>query len=149
MLDKQRIATLVSDINKYVGQLAQLNIKTKADLADFKNYHAASMICFTIINKSIDLGNEIVISQNFGFTQTYSDIFIKLHEHKIIDSNLKSKLIRLILNRNKIAHEYADLDEGEIFEIISETKSVEKMITALQEYASLIEKENKNKEEKS
>jgi len=46
------------------------------------------MVLFTILNRAIDLGEEIVLSKNLGMPSTYKDIFRLLLKNKTIEKNI-------------------------------------------------------------
>ncbi len=82
MYDKERIGIIIRDINDYFAKLNDIKIKSACDLDELK-FDAVSMRIFFILNKTIDLGKEIVVSRNFGFPKSYGDIFNILGDKKI------------------------------------------------------------------
>ncbi|NCN65747.1 MAG: DUF86 domain-containing protein [Candidatus Altiarchaeum hamiconexum] len=79
---------MINDIEKYFGDLENLGIEKADDLDDRKNFYAVSMVLFTILNRAIDLGEEIVLSKNLGMPSTYKDIFRLLLKNKTIEKNI-------------------------------------------------------------
>ena len=75
MYDTERIARIISDIEKYLRDLEELDIKEARDLADKRNFYAISMVLFSILNRTIDLGEELVMANNLGMPSTYREIF--------------------------------------------------------------------------
>jgi len=75
MYDMERIGKIISDIEKYFRDLKELKIEKIEDLKDKRNFYALSMALFSILNRTIDLGSEIVIANNLGMPSTYRDIF--------------------------------------------------------------------------
>ncbi len=75
MFDLERLTKIISDIYRYLDDLERMEIKDPRDLDDIKNFYAVSMILFTLINRVIDLGDEIVTSRNLGVPGTYREIF--------------------------------------------------------------------------
>ena len=75
MFDLERLTKIISDIHRYLDDLERIEIKDPRDLDDIKNFYAVSMILFTLINRVIDLGDEIVTSRNLGVPGTYREIF--------------------------------------------------------------------------
>lgn len=144
MYDKERIIVIVEDIKKYSQKLRERNIKKVFELDDV-NYYACSMIIFSIINRAIDLGDEIVNSKKLGFPSETKDIFILLGENKIINKKTEEKMRDLIRLRNKIAHRYGSMNKEDIFKAIEEVKIVEEFVSEIVEY---IKKETKNNEKK-
>ena len=131
MYDIERIAKIISDIERYLAEMQELGIRTPADLADRKNYHSLSMVMFTIINKTIDLGSEMVLANKLGVPSTYSEIFELLSRKKIITDKLRSELSKLVRYRNRISHEYFDLKEMELFSLCNEIGVVNEFVTVV------------------
>jgi len=75
MYDIERTARIISDIEKYLRDLEELDIKEARDLADKRNFYAISMVLFSILNRTIDLGEELVMANNLGMPSTYREIF--------------------------------------------------------------------------
>lgn len=116
MYDIQRIGKIIGDLNRFQDDLAGLNIRTVRDLNDKKNFYSASMLLFSILNRCIDLGEEIVTAKNVGTPATYRDIFVLLGRKKIIPPAMEQKLSSLMRLRNALAHEYEDFSEKDVFE---------------------------------
>lgn len=68
--DTERISAIISDIGRYRNDLQDLSIGSPSDLHYKWTFYAASMILFALLNRTIDLGNEIVIAQGFGVPAT-------------------------------------------------------------------------------
>ncbi|MEK6914591.1 MAG: HepT-like ribonuclease domain-containing protein [Nanoarchaeota archaeon] len=139
MYDKERISIIIEDIKKYSQKLRERNIKKLSDLDDL-NFYACSMIIFSILNKTIDLGDEIIDSKKFGFPSEIKDIFILLGENKVINKKTEEKLKDLIRLRNKIAHRYGSINKEDIFKAIEDIKIVEMFVSEVVEYIKKNEK---------
>ena len=74
-------------IEGYLQDLDDLNICRIKDLGDKRNFSAASMILFSLLNRVFDLGSEVAIAHNLGIPSTYREIFVlmrKTNESKTI-----------------------------------------------------------------
>jgi hypothetical protein len=81
MYDTERIARIISDIEKYLRDLEELDIKEAKDLADKRNFYAISMVLFSILNRTIDLGEELVMANNLGMPlliKKFSSYWLKI-----------------------------------------------------------------------
>nr|QNO43691.1 hypothetical protein FICJDHNH_00031 [Methanosarcinales archaeon ANME-2c ERB4]QNO43954.1 hypothetical protein AECFJODE_00007 [Methanosarcinales archaeon ANME-2c ERB4]QNO50652.1 hypothetical protein BCJHFGCD_00006 [Methanosarcinales archaeon ANME-2c ERB4] len=74
MFDLERLTKIISDIYRYLDYLERIEIKDPRDLDDIRNFYAVSMILFTLINRVIDLGDEIVTSRNLGVPDIPGDL---------------------------------------------------------------------------
>jgi len=127
MYDVERIGKIISDIEKYLRDLEELDIKEAKDLADRRNYYAISMVLFSILNRAIDLGEEIVMANNLGMPSTYKEIFRLLVKNKLIDANLGEGLSNLVFYRNLLSHEYYELSEKDVFDVSEKIDIVKKL----------------------
>ena len=59
MFDLERLTKIISDIYRYPDDLERIEIKDPRDRDDMRNFYAVSMILSTLINRVIDLGDEI------------------------------------------------------------------------------------------
>ena len=119
--DRERIAKIMADIEGYLRDCDALGIGGPADLADKRNYYALSMILFAIFNRIIDLGDEIVIGKKLGVPSTYRDIFRLLWKGGVIDCEMARELSRLVFYRNKLSHQYSDVSEQDLMDILART----------------------------
>ena len=128
MYDLQRIGKIIGDINRFQDDLKGLNVKNTKDLQDKKNFYSVSMLLFSILNRCIDLGEEIVSAQNLGTPTTYRDIFVLLSRKKIITTTLEQRLSSLMRLRNALAHEYEDFTEKDVFEGLQLVSAVGELV---------------------
>ena len=126
MYDLERIGKIISDIEKYLRDLEELDIKEAKDLADKRNFYAISMVLLSILNRAIDLGEEIVMANNLGMPSTYKEIFRLLVKNKLIDTNLGEGLSNLVFYRNLLSHEYYELTEKDVFDVSKRISIVKK-----------------------
>ena len=128
MYDIERITKIIEDIERYFKDLDYLNIKSKEDLKDRKNFYSLSMILFSITNRTIDLGDEIVSANKLGMPSTYKDIFRLLCRNNIISRDLERKLSTLVFYRNLLSHEYYDLSEKDVFDVFIRISAVKEFL---------------------
>ena len=136
MYDLERITKILADLDKFFCDLKELKIEKVSDLEDRKNYHSLSMVLFAIINRIIDLGNEIVVAEKYGMPSTYAETFKILSKRKVIDENMKKEIIFLVRSRNRLSHEYFDFDEKEVFEIYQRISNVKNFIEIVKKKAA-------------
>lgn len=132
MKDKEKKLIIIEKIEAYFKEIEEMKIRSIKDLNLIK-LRAVSMDIFSIINLTIDLGNEIVFSLNIGFPSEYKEIFTLLRRKEIINEKLENDLKELIILRNKISHRYGDLEEKEIFNSIIKINSVKDFIKRVKE----------------
>jgi uncharacterized protein YutE (UPF0331/DUF86 family) len=133
MFDLERLTKIISDIYRYLDDLERIEIKDPRDLDDIRNFYAVSMILFTLINRVIDLGDEIVTSRNLGVPGSYREIFNLLERGKVIDRELASDLSNLVYQRNILAHEYHNLTEEDVFRTYRRVPVIRKFVERVKE----------------
>ncbi|MBL7117719.1 MAG: DUF86 domain-containing protein [Candidatus Syntrophoarchaeum sp.] len=135
MYDVERIGKIISDIERYFRdlELEGLNIKNVEDLEDRKDFYAISMVLFSILNRAIDLGDEIVMANNLGMPSTYKEIFRLLTRNEYIGKDIGEELSNLVFYRNLLSHEYYDLTEEDVFEVFKRIDIVKKFVGRIKE----------------
>jgi uncharacterized protein YutE (UPF0331/DUF86 family) len=130
-MNRERITLIIADIEKYLKELEELNIKTIEDLKERKNFYSASMLLLTIFNRVIDLGQELVLRKKLGVPATYSEIFALLRKANIINNKFFSELREIVKLRNRLSHEYFAFTEKDVFEGLKKIKIVKQFIKLL------------------
>lgn len=131
MYDKERIAKIIEDIERYMRDLNQLD---KKQLQDYKTYYAASMLLFVLANRAIDLGDAIVTGGELGFPGTYRNIFSLLAQNGVISKELEKRLSDLVYYRNLVSREYADVKQEDIFQFWKKITVVSDFVMRIKEY---------------
>ena len=116
-VDFERIAEIIDVIKKDLGFIESENIKSvDVFVVSRKDYLAVSMAIFTIQNKLIELGEELIESLDKGiYPKKYYEVPKILLDEKVIDIKMFKKFDSFIQYRNEIAHEYEGISENEIF----------------------------------
>ncbi len=117
MYDKERIARMLNDIDRYFGDFEKIKIIKASDLEDKQKFYSASMILFSIINRAIDLANEMIVANNFKIAATYRETFDILSKNNLISKELAEEMTDLIYYRNNLSHQYHDFDEKKLFAV--------------------------------
>lgn len=137
MYDIERIGRIIGDIEKYFRDLEELKIEKVEDLKDKRNFYSISMVLFSILNRAIDLGSEIVAANNLGMPSTYKDIFRLLAKNEFIDKTLERELSHLVFYRNLLSHEYYELTENDVFDIFKRVKIIKKFVEKAKDIVNL------------
>ena len=132
-IDIERIGEMVEDVDRYFGDLESFGIENDESFKNLKTCYAASMVMFQIVNRTIDLGEEILRSRRFGMPKSYANIFEMLRDRKIIDDNLAETMIFLAKSRNVLAHEYQKIESRDIFNVYQKIYKVNDFIETVKE----------------
>lgn len=130
MLNKERLNFIVEDINIYFEKLRKI-APTKENLNNDEKFLSTSMASFQILNRMIDLADEIVKIEKIGYPLQIKDLFTFLEEKNIIDKKLERKLKDLVISRNKFSHRYGNINKEEILLILKELDSVKNFIKVI------------------
>jgi len=128
MYDLEKITKIIKDIEGYRKELDSYEIKEKQDLEDSKTIHAASMVCFSILNRLLDLGQEVLIKENQGMPDRYAEVFDDLAKAGIMNKEEAKEINKLINFRNILAHAYFNLEEKDIFKIVKNINLIDTFI---------------------
>lgn len=123
-----RIYEKHDSIKKYLKDLEELNITLIKDLEIKEKYYASSMIVFSILNDFFVLGDEIIEELGLEIAQTYKEIFKILEKNNVISKEDFNYCKKITYLRNKLAHEYEQINLDELFELITNIKNVNKII---------------------
>ena len=138
MYDLQRIGKTISDIEKYLKEVESYKIKKYSDLSDSKTYNASSMLVFAILNRTIDLGSDILLAENLGAPNFYQDIMPLLAKGGVINKEQAEKINLLIKQRNILAHFYEDISEKELFNSIKSLDEIENLIKTVKKRLKIV-----------
>jgi len=130
MLNKERLNFIVEDINIYFEKLRKI-APTKENLNNDEKFLSTSMAIFQILNRMIDLADEIVKIEKIGYPLQIKDLFTFLEEKNIIDKKLERRLKDLVISRNKFSHRYGNITKEEILLILKELDSVKDFIKVI------------------
>jgi uncharacterized protein YutE (UPF0331/DUF86 family) len=130
--DEERMGTIFFDIRMYTRDLADLHIEKVEDLQDKRNFYAASMILFSLLNRVLDLGSEMAIANNLGIPGTYREIFLVLEKNGYIDPALARSMVSLVTYRNLLSHEYHGITTENLFTLITRIGTIEEFVKQVQ-----------------
>jgi len=127
MYDLEKITKMIKDVEKYFADLESFGLNEKT-VEDTETFYASSMVMFGILNRMVDLGEEIIIKNDFGMPQNYQEYFEVLNKNGIIGKELAEELKGLVKDRNVLAHQYFDVKDKEILKMLKRVYSVKKFI---------------------
>src|SRR5512136_2417023 len=115
--DREQVSKIISDIERYTKDLQELDIRAREDLEDRRTLYALSMLLFTIINRALDLADEVIITNRLGMPSSYREILEILRRRGYIERGLADEMARIVFYRNMIAHQYDDLTDDDLFSL--------------------------------
>jgi uncharacterized protein YutE (UPF0331/DUF86 family) len=127
-MDRERIVKIVSDVEKYTKDLEEMSIRTADDLTKMEKYYATSMIMFSLLNRVIDLAQEVVVGRKLGMPSSYREVFRILRERSFISKEMLVEMEKFVELRNALSHEYYRISSGEIFRAVKNIGVVRKFV---------------------
>ena len=134
MHDYERISIIIDDINMYLRKIKEMPVKSENDLKDDLKFYATSMLIFSVLNRIIDLGDEIVKENKLGYPLEIKEIFVLLSEKSVISRKLETKMRDLVIARNKLSHRYGLIKTKDVFNLISDMKYAEEFVKEILKY---------------
>src|SRR5512136_1520919 len=131
--DREQVTKIVSDIERYTKDLQELGISGREELEDRRTLYALSMLLFTIINRALDLADEVIITNRLGMPQSYREIFDILRRRRFIDRELAEEMAALVFYRNMIAHQYDDLTDDDLYSLFERLDTILKFVDRMKE----------------
>ena len=125
MVDKEKIAKYIQELEIYLEQIKELQELNKEDfLNDWRNYDLVDRKLHLILETYLSIGEMIISEFRLKKPDTYSDIPKILSENKIVSKDACDKLADLAKFRNVLVHEYLHLDHERIYEHLHEDPSI-------------------------
>jgi uncharacterized protein YutE (UPF0331/DUF86 family) len=131
--DHEQVTKIIADIERYTKDLQDLGIEGRDDLDDRRNLYAVSMLLFSIINRSLDLADEVILTNRLGMPQSYREIFDILRRRGYIDKGLAEEMAALVFYRNMIAHQYDDLTDDDLFSLYERLGTITRFVDRMKE----------------
>ncbi|OHB88811.1 MAG: hypothetical protein A3D13_06110 [Planctomycetes bacterium RIFCSPHIGHO2_02_FULL_40_12] len=119
MVNQEIITRLFSLLNQYLSELKAEQQITWDDFSKgvkFKRYiertlQMAIEVCF-------DAGNHIISDEGWPEAKTNREIFVRLSEKRVISASLLEDLLQMSSFRNRVVHDYADINPEVVFGIL-------------------------------
>lgn len=136
MVKRDVVISRVNKLNEYVDILKSVK---KYDKEIYINdpliYGSSERFLHLSIECILDIGNHVIADMRYRKPENNKDIFLVLHENKIIDEKLRNNLCNMAGFRNILVHDYMRLDRGLVYEIINNNlKDIEEFIRVIIEY---------------
>jgi uncharacterized protein YutE (UPF0331/DUF86 family) len=131
--DREQVTKILADIERYMKDLQELGISHRDDLEDRRNLYALSMLLFSIINRALDLADEVILTNRLGMPSSYREIFGILRRRRFIERDLAEEMAALVFYRNMIAHQYDDLTDDDLYSLFQRLGTIQKFVDRMKE----------------
>jgi len=131
MYDLEKIGIVIDDVNMYIRKIEDLDLISMEKIDDL-HFDACSMNCFSLLNKLIDLSEEIVRTRDMGTPFKMRDLFDMLASAKIINDDMAKEIGDMIILRNKFSHRYDVITEKELLKFVGDVSKVKEFIKCVE-----------------
>ena len=119
-IDPEIILVRLRLIAKYYNTLEKFRSTSIDDfLADFHQQLVVERLLQLMTQAAIDINEHILSKLNPGKSETNFDAFIELGQYGVISTELATQLAPSAGLRNRLVHEYDDIDPKQVFKAIS------------------------------
>lgn len=121
MVDKDKITSLFSELDKYLDDLEKMKkLSRDTFLEDTRNIYSLRYLFQITIETCINIGTHIISSYRLGLPKEYSDVFRILKNNHVTSEDIQNRLILMTRFRNRLVHIYWDIDDETIFKYLQE-----------------------------
>lgn len=121
MVDNRKILEKLRIIKENLDKLALLkDVPVEIFISDFEKYDSAKYNLQTTIEAMLDICNHIIARNAYEVPKTNAEAFRLLCRKKILNPEMESTYMAMARFRNRVVHLYEQVDNREIFRIISE-----------------------------
>lgn len=85
MKELDRISSAIGDIERFFDDMSRIRICEEVSEEDLKGFYAASMVLLAVINRAIDLANEVILLYGWEEPFSYAEAFRVLERQEVID----------------------------------------------------------------
>ena len=119
-MDKEQVILRLNHLKEY---LRILKLLQKFKLSEIENdpFKKGALLHYLQLcaEISIDVGQMIIVSENFQLPHDSSDIFLILGKEKILNQQFAKKFSPIARFRNLIVHEYAKIDMKKVYHYLT------------------------------
>lgn len=118
MLDKERILSKIGTLDGYLEELRQIAPKTIKDYYKIEKKRACERLLQISIECVIEICGLMVSGLKLGLPGEDNDLFEKLKRAGVLSASLTSKLQRMKGFRNILVHEYGEIRDDVVLQIL-------------------------------
>jgi uncharacterized protein YutE (UPF0331/DUF86 family) len=119
-IDSEIVLARLRLITKYYNTLDEFrSLNLDEFLADFRQQLIIERLLQLMTQAAIDINDHILSKLNSGKSYTNFEAFIELGKYQIITPELAKQIAPSSGLRNRLVHEYDDIDPNQVFKSIS------------------------------
>lgn len=130
MIDNELIEKRIDSIEektKYLKKIGKL--ETEKFLKSYEKIQASKHSLQEAIEACLDISNHLIAAKGLERSESYSDMFQRLAEYGTLKKDLGDRLSDMARFRNLLVHQYTEIENRRVHEIIKENLSdIEKFV---------------------
>jgi len=140
MVDKERLAKCIRDLEEYLAHLGQLQQYSKDEfLSDWRVHDLADRQLHLALETYLTVGEILISGCGWRKPDTYADIPRILHENKVLGGPLRDQLVTLARLRNVLVHDYLSLDHERVYQHVhADGQIIREFIDAVKEFVAAL-----------
>ena len=142
MVDEERLAKYIRELENYLGQLNELKKISKEDyISDWRVSYIVERTLHLSLETFLSIGEMIISELRFKKPDSYAEIPKILTENKVIPQQLAEKLIDLAKFRNVLVHEYLYLDREKVYQhLFNDQEIIQEFLNCIKQFIKNINK---------
>jgi len=116
-----RLRELAGHLRDAVRQLRELGqVPREVFVADPRATNSAKYLLIVAAEAALDICNHLAARRSARSPEDYADCMAIMAEIRVVDDDLKTRLMRMSRFRNLLVHLYARVNDGEVHRVIRE-----------------------------
>ncbi|KXB06147.1 hypothetical protein AKJ53_01215 [candidate division MSBL1 archaeon SCGC-AAA382F02] len=134
MIDQELIEKKIDLLEGKLDYLKETKeIKPDKFLDSFEKIQATKHTLQEAIEACLDIANHIIAAKGLQRSETYSGMFQRLAKDMIVEEELADRLGNMARFRNLLVHQYTEVDNRRVHEILQENlDDIEEFITRIE-----------------
>ena len=122
MIDNRKILEKLRVIKENLDKLSSFkDVPVDLFISDFEKYDSAKYNLQTTIEAMLDICNHIIARNAYEVPRTNAEAFRLLCRKNILNPEMENTYMAMARFRNRVVHLYDQVDNREIFRIVSES----------------------------
>lgn len=118
MVDRRIIAEKVDSVERSLTRVASRRGESlERFMADDDGQDIVIFHLMQAVQGCVDLAAHVVSDEEMGLAASTHDFFYLLSDNGVISRDLSERMIKAVGFRNLVAHEYAKLDLGKVYDV--------------------------------
>ncbi|MFO8033807.1 MAG: DUF86 domain-containing protein [Candidatus Bipolaricaulota bacterium] len=137
-VNESRVRRLAGELRQAIQRLTELAELDESCFLDDPHKVASAKYHLIVATEAIiDISNHIISKNKLGTPEDYGDIFRLLGKAGIVPADFAGELMKMARFRNRLVHIYWDVDDAEIYRLLSDgVADMERFLKLLRETLS-------------